>query len=90
MTLCARQEAIYTLWRLKDLRAEQLFIQVAGSVDMEEEYTRHMATEALGNTSRRPGNLLGCLRRSLEAKLSDPASVDDNRMIAEHASKLLG
>ena len=34
-------------------RAESLFIQVCGSLDTEEEYTRDMATEALGNTVRR-------------------------------------
>jgi len=33
---------------------------------------------------------LSCLRLALEAKLSDPAKVDDNRVIAELAAQALG
>jgi len=120
--LFARQEAIYTLWQLHELRAEPLFIRVSAALDKEEEYTRDMATEALGNTSRRLTTqralsarlfdpsisvryaaLCACsmmfpqpyafpdfLRRALVAKLADPAKVDDNRVIAELAARLLG
>jgi HEAT repeats len=120
--LPARQEAIYTLWHLHELRAEQLFVRVSGALDYEEEYTRDMATEALGNTSRRPRSqralaarlfdpsvsvryaaLCACsrmspqpyvfpdfLRQALEAKLADPAKVDDNRVVAQLAAQLLG
>jgi len=117
--LPARQEAIYTLGHLGDKRAEQVFIQVAGSLDSEEEYTRDMATEALRNTWWRhstqralaerlfdpsvsvryaalcacgmvDSHTLSCLRLALEAKLSDPAKVDDNRVIAELAAQALG
>jgi HEAT repeat protein len=120
--LLARQEAIYTLWHLHELRAEQLFIHVSAALDSEEEYTRDMATEALGNTARRlrsqkaiaarlfdpsvsvryaalcacgwmflqPYEFPDFLRRALEAKLEDPAKVDDNRVIAEAAASLLG
>jgi len=122
-SLHARQEAIYTLWHLRELRAESLFIRVSSAVDAEEEYTRDMATEALGNTClRQPSQralsqrlfdpsvsvryaaLCACsilhlqpsyeypgfLRKALEAKLSDPARVDDSRVIAELAAQLLG
>lgn len=51
--LPARQEAIYALWRLNELRAEPLFIQLSSALDSEEDYTRDMATEALGNTVTR-------------------------------------
>lgn len=51
--LPARQQAIYTLHHLNEVRAEQLFIQLSAALGSEEEYTRDMATEALGNTSRR-------------------------------------
>ncbi|MFN0171967.1 MAG: HEAT repeat domain-containing protein [Bryobacteraceae bacterium] len=122
--LPARQEAIYTLWQLDELRAEPLFLHICAAVDTEEEYTRDMATEALGNTALRPRTqralaerlfdpspsiryaaLCACgrmnrnygpcefpdfLRRALEAKLEDPDRVDDNRVIAELASELLG
>ena len=120
--LPARQEAIYTLWHLQELRAEQLFIRVSAAVDNEEEYTRDMATEALGNTARRrqsqkalaarlfdpsvsvryaalcalttifpqPYAFPDFLRRAIEAKLTDPDKVDDNRVIAKLAAQLLG
>jgi len=122
--LSARQEAIYALWQLDELRAEPLFLQICAAVDTEEEYTRDMATEALGNTPFRPRTqralverlvdpspsiryaalcacsrmnrnygpceFPGSLRRALEAKLDDPDRVDDNRVIAELASELLG
>lgn len=121
--LAARQEAVYALWQLRETRAEQLFIRVSGALDTEEEYTRDMATEALGNTARRLRTqkairdrlfdpsvsvryaaLCACsyvvnygrqafpefLREALEAKLNDPGKVDDNRVIAQAASALLG
>jgi HEAT repeat protein len=122
--LAARQEAIYALWQLDELRAEQLFLRICAAVDSEEEYTRDMATEALGNTALRPRSqralaarlfdpspsiryaaLCACsrmnrnygpcefpgfVRRALEAKLNDPDRVDENRVIADLASELLG
>jgi hypothetical protein len=120
--LPARQQAMHTLWQLREVRAEPLFIQVSAALDKEDEYMRDMATEALGNTSRRLSTqralsarlfdpsisvgyaaLCACsmkcfrpyafpdfLRRALEAKLADPAKVDDNRVIAELAAWLLG
>jgi HEAT repeat protein len=66
--LPARQEAIYTLWHLQELRAEQLFIRVSSAVHREQEYTRDMATEALGNTAQRPRT-----QRALAARLLDPS-----------------
>jgi HEAT repeat protein len=66
--LPARQEAIYTLWRLREVRGEPLFIQVSAALDKEEEYTRDMATEALGNTWRRLST-----QRALAARLFDPS-----------------
>jgi hypothetical protein len=117
--VATRRNAIYTIWRLRELRAEPLFIRVSAALDSEEELTRDFATEALGNTSRRPRTqralserlfdpsvsvrysalctcrsvdrqTLTCLRQALEAKLADPAKVDDNRVIAELAAWLLG
>jgi len=122
--LPARQEAIYTLWQMHELRAEPLFLHICAAVETEEEYTRDMATEALGNTALRPRTqralakrlfdpspsiryaaLCACsrmnrnygpcefpdfLRRALEARLDDPDRVDENRVIAELASELLG
>ncbi len=117
--LPARQEAIYTLWHLREPRAEHLFLHVCAAVETEEEYTRDMATEALGNTRWRPrtqralserlfdssvsvrfaalcaigavdDQALECLRRALEAKLTDPGKVDDSRVIAKLAGQLLG
>jgi hypothetical protein len=66
--LAARQEAVYSLWQLGEKRAEPLFIQVCGSLDTEEEYTRDMATEALGNTWRRLGT-----QKALRNRLFDPS-----------------
>jgi hypothetical protein len=66
--LAARQEAVYSLWQLGEKRAEPLFIQVCGSLDTEEEYTRDMATEALGNTWRRLGT-----QKALRDRLFDPS-----------------
>jgi HEAT repeat protein len=66
--LPARQEAIYTLWHLREFRAERLFIRVSAALDTEEEYTRDMATEALGNTIERPQS-----QRALAARLFDPS-----------------
>lgn len=66
--LPARQEAIYTLWHLRELRAESLFIRVSSALDTEEEYTRDMATEALGNTAWRPRT-----QRALSERLFDPS-----------------
>jgi hypothetical protein len=120
--LPARQQAIHAPWQLRELRAEPLFIQASAALDTEEEYTRDMATEALGNTWQRLRTqralaarlfdpsipvryaaLCACsmmcaqpyafpdfLRRALVAKLADPAKVDDNRVIAELAARLLG
>ena len=64
----ARQEAIYILWWLQDLRAEPLFLRLCAAVDTEEEYTRQMATEALGNTSMRPRS-----QTALAERLFDPS-----------------
>ena len=66
--LPARQEAIYTLWQLRDRRAENLFIHVSGNIEREEEYTRDMATEALGNTWWHPAT-----QRALAERLFDPS-----------------
>jgi hypothetical protein len=66
--LAARQEAIYALWQLDELRAEPLFLRICAAVDSEEEYTRDMATEALGNTALRPRS-----QRALAARLFDPS-----------------
>jgi hypothetical protein len=66
--LPARQEAIYTLWQLQELRAEPLFIRLSAAVDTEEEYTRDMATEALGNTWLRLRT-----QRALSERLFDPS-----------------
>jgi hypothetical protein len=66
--LSSRQEAIYTLWQLREVRAESLFIRLGAALDSEEEYTRDMATEALGNTSRR---LMS--QRALAERLFDPS-----------------
>jgi HEAT repeat protein len=66
--LPARQEAVYTLWQLKETRAEPLFIRLCAALDTEEEYTRDMATEALGNTWRRPRT-----QRAIAARLFDPS-----------------
>jgi hypothetical protein len=66
--LSARQEAIYTLWQLDELRAEPLFLHICAAVDREEEYTRDMATEALGNTALRPRT-----QRALAERLFDPS-----------------
>jgi len=66
--LCARQDAIYALWWLQDPRAEPLFLHICAAVDTEEEYTRQMATEALGNTSARPRT-----QRALTERLFDPS-----------------
>ena len=66
--LPATQEAIYTLWRLGELRAESLFIRLCSALDTEEEYTRDMATEALGNTRCRPRT-----QRALSERLFDPS-----------------
>ncbi len=117
--LPARQEAIYTLWQLEELRAEPLFIRLSSAVDTEEEYTRDMATEALGNTwvRRRTQRALSerlfdpsisvrysalCAVRqigsrtlprlldAIAAKLTDREKVDDNRVIAVLAARLLG
>ena len=119
--LAARQEAIYALWQLGETRAAPLFIRVSAAVETEDEYTRDMATEALGNTWWRPATqrtiaarlfdpsasvryaaLCACscmhpqpyrfpdfLRRALVAKLDDPDRVDDDRVIATLAAKLL-
>ena len=66
--LQARQEAVYTLWWLREFRAEPLFIRLCSALDTEEEYTRGMATEALGNTSHRLAS-----QRALAARLFDPS-----------------
>jgi hypothetical protein len=66
--LPARQEAIYALCKLGEFRAEPLFLQICAAVDREEEYTRDMVTEALGNTSFRPRT-----QRALAARLFDPS-----------------
>jgi HEAT repeat protein len=66
--LPARQEAIYTLWHLRELRAEPLFIRLSCALETEEEYTRDMATEALGNTSWRSRT-----QRALSERLFDPS-----------------
>jgi HEAT repeat protein len=66
--LPARQEAIYALWQLDEPRAEPLFLQLCAAVNTEEEYTRDMATEALGNTALRPRT-----QRALAARLFDPS-----------------
>jgi hypothetical protein len=68
--LAARQEAIYALWQLKELRAEPLFLHICAAVDSEEEYTRDMATEALGNTAFRPRT-----QRALAARLFPSPSI---------------
>lgn len=66
--LPARQEAIYALWRSQEIRAERLFIRLSSALDREEEYTRDMATEALGNTRFRATS-----QRALSERLFDPS-----------------
>jgi HEAT repeat protein len=66
--LAARQEAIYTLWQLGETRCEQLFIRLSGSLDTEEEYTRELATEALGNTAWRLRT-----QKAIRERLFDPS-----------------
>jgi HEAT repeat protein len=66
--LAARQEAIYTLWQLWETRSEQLFIRLCGSLDNEEEYTRELATEALGNTAWRLRT-----QKAIRERLFDPS-----------------
>ena len=66
--LPARQEAVYTLWRLHEHRAEPLFIRLSAALGTEEEYTRDMATEALGNTGRRPRS-----QKAIAERLFDPS-----------------
>jgi HEAT repeat protein len=66
-TLRAKQEAVYTLWRLGERRAETLFIQIAAAVDREDWYTRDIATEALGNTRHRRKT-----QQALAERLFDP------------------
>ena len=56
------------LWQLRELRAESLFIRLSAALDAEEEYTRDMATEALGNTSWRPRT-----QRAISERLFDPS-----------------
>ena len=67
--LPARQEAIYTLWSVNERRAEPLFIQLSSAADSEEEYTRDMATEALGNTCWRRRT-----QKALSERLFDPSA----------------
>jgi hypothetical protein len=52
----------------RESRAEPLFLQLCCALDTEEEYTRDMATEALGNTSWRPRS-----QRALAERLFDPS-----------------
>jgi HEAT repeat protein len=66
--LPARQEAVYTLWWLRELRAEPLFLALCRAVDSGEEYMRGMATEALGNTAHRRRTQL-----ALTERLFDPS-----------------
>jgi hypothetical protein len=66
--LPARQEAIFTLWGLSELRAESLFIRLSAALDTEEEYTRDMSTEALGNTAWRPRT-----QQALAQRMFDPS-----------------
>jgi HEAT repeat protein len=66
--LAAKQEAVYALWWLEELRAESLFIRLSSALDTEEEYTRDMATEALGNTNSRPRT-----QRAIAKRLFDPS-----------------
>jgi HEAT repeat protein len=66
--LPARQEAVYALWQLKETRAQSLFIRLSAAVGAEEDYTRDMATEALGNTWWR-----SAAQRAIAARLFDPS-----------------
>lgn len=66
--LWARREAVYTLWWMREMRAEPLFIQLSGSVATQEECIRDMATEALGNSPSRPRS-----QRALARQLFDPS-----------------
>jgi HEAT repeat protein len=65
--LVARQESMYALWQLGETRSEQLFIRLSSSLDTEEEYTRGMATEALGNTAWRLRT-----QKAIRERLFDP------------------
>src|SRR5258708_7210041 len=65
-----RQAAIYSIWMLGETRAESELIRIGEAIDREEEHTRSMAVEALGNTNRRLKT-----QRALAARLFDP-SVD--------------
>jgi hypothetical protein len=55
---------------LRETRGESDLIRIGEAVDQEEEHTRSMAVEALGNTNRRRKT-----QRALAARLFDP-SVD--------------
>lgn len=66
--LLARQEAIQTLWFLRDARAESALIRISRSIESEEEYTRDRATEALGSTNRRKAS-----QRAIADRLFDPS-----------------
>ncbi|MBN8731134.1 MAG: HEAT repeat domain-containing protein [Acidobacteria bacterium] len=66
--LLARQEAIQTLWFLRDARAESALIRISRSIESEEEYTRDRATEALGSTNHRKAS-----QRAIADRLFDPS-----------------
>jgi hypothetical protein len=66
--LIARQEAIQTLWFLRDARAESTLIRISRSIESEEEYTRDRATEALGSTNHRKAS-----QRAIADRLFDPS-----------------
>lgn len=69
-TAHAKEAAIYTIWMLHETRAEDTLIRLSRALDHEEEHTRSMATEVLGNTIYRLRT-----QRAVAERLFDP-SVD--------------
>jgi HEAT repeat protein len=112
-----RQAAIYAIWILGEVRAENALITIADLVS-EDTQVRSLATEALGNTVHHGRSQRALARRlfdpsagvrysalcalsaygkrlprlligALTAKLDDPDRLDENRVIARLARKIL-
>lgn len=66
----ARFEALYTLWDLRDRRAEPLLIQLCRATETEDEQMRDVATEALGRTADRLPSQRALAERLFDASAS--------------------
>jgi hypothetical protein len=64
----ARQEAVYALWWLKDVRAEAVLLRACDAISTEGESTRDFATEGLSITAGRLST-----QRMLAKRLFDPS-----------------